>query len=166
MVRYKMTALVLLAASLPVRADLDLGSLLSSQAGDNPLAEVQRAEQGDADAQFRLGSNYDLGKGVEQDYQEAARWYGLAADQGHGDAQVNLGLMYTEGQGVERNQQTAVDWFRRWWTRRAAGVGGSSKSWPDRVATPPGMPGRPRPSTGGWDSDRSRGRRIEPVISG
>jgi len=32
------------------------------------------AEQGHADAQYNLGFMYHNGKGLEQDYQEAARW--------------------------------------------------------------------------------------------
>ncbi|MCZ6876080.1 MAG: sel1 repeat family protein, partial [bacterium] len=37
------------------------------------------ADQGDAAAQNTLGYMYELGKGVSQDYQEALRWYRLAA---------------------------------------------------------------------------------------
>ena len=39
-----------------------------------------RAEQGDAEAQFKLGAMYDFGRsGLLQDDAEAARWYRLAA---------------------------------------------------------------------------------------
>ena len=38
------------------------------------------AEQGNADAQNNLGFMYDKGRGVQQDYAEAVRWYRLAAD--------------------------------------------------------------------------------------
>ena len=61
-----------------------------------------RAEQGDASAQFNLGSRYDNGLGVPQDDAEAVRWYRLAADQGQVDAQVSLGVMYETGRGVRR----------------------------------------------------------------
>ena len=39
----------------------------------------QLAEQGHQWAQRRLGSMYAEGKGVPQDYQEALKWYRLAA---------------------------------------------------------------------------------------
>jgi hypothetical protein len=52
-----------------------------------------QAEKGDADAQFILGFMYDEGKGVPQDYPEAAKWYRRAAKQGNKAAQHNLGLM-------------------------------------------------------------------------
>ena len=37
------------------------------------------AEHGNVKAQYNLGLMYDMGKGVLQDYKEAARWYQLAA---------------------------------------------------------------------------------------
>ena len=40
------------------------------------------ADQGDAGAQVNLGVMYDHGKGVPQDYAQAAAWYRKAADQG------------------------------------------------------------------------------------
>ncbi len=52
------------------------------------------AEQGDADAQFRLGVMYHEGEGVSQDYTEAAKWSRKAAEQGDASAQINLGVMY------------------------------------------------------------------------
>jgi len=35
---------------------------------------------------MRLGEMYDQGKGVEQDYTQARRWYKLAAKQGSHEA--------------------------------------------------------------------------------
>ena len=39
------------------------------------------AENGDAEAQFNLGSKYRIGFGVLKSYQEAFKWYRLAAEQ-------------------------------------------------------------------------------------
>ncbi len=71
-----------------------------------------KAEQGDAGAQFILGDMYDYGKGVEVDYKEAVKWYGLAAAQGHPHALFKIGLMYDNGEGVPQNHKEAVKWFR------------------------------------------------------
>ena len=46
----------------------------------------ERAEQGDAEAQWSLGLAYAKGEGVPQDDAEAARWYRLAAEQGYARA--------------------------------------------------------------------------------
>jgi len=42
------------------------------------------ADQGDAGAQYNLGTMYDFGRGVRQNYAEAVRWYRFAAGQGMG----------------------------------------------------------------------------------
>jgi len=55
---------------------------------------------------------YADGKGVPQDYQEAVKWYRLAAAQGNTPAQYSLGLAYERGQGVPQDYQEAVKWYR------------------------------------------------------
>ena len=55
---------------------------------------------------------YANGSGVEQDYDEALRWYRLAAEQRHAEAQLNLGVMYANGSGVEQDYDEAARWWR------------------------------------------------------
>jgi TPR repeat protein len=71
------------------------------------------AEQGDAEAQFNLGSLYYQGWGVPQDYKEAVKWLRKAAEQGHVFSQATLGTVYAEGvQGVvEKDYPQALMWF-------------------------------------------------------
>jgi hypothetical protein len=71
------------------------------------------AEQGDANAQYKLGAMYDKGLGVPQDYKTAVKWYTLAAEQGYAKAQYNLDLMYDKGLGVPQDFKTALKWHRR-----------------------------------------------------
>ena len=52
------------------------------------------------------------GKGVTQSYQEAVKWYRLAAAQGDARAQNSLGYMYLNGQGVAQSYQEAVKWYK------------------------------------------------------
>src|SRR5438128_6238473 len=52
-----------------------------------------RAEQGDAEAQAKLGSMYSHEQGVPQDYAEALRWYRKAGDQGNANGQDGLAFM-------------------------------------------------------------------------
>lgn len=60
-------------------------------------------------AQLNLGDIYFNGKGgVEQNYQEAVKWYKLATAQGNVDAQLILGNMYFNGLGVEQNYKETV----------------------------------------------------------
>jgi hypothetical protein len=77
------------------------------------LAEAARlyrlaADQGNADAQYRLGMMYMEGTGVGRDLVEAARLLRLAADQGDADAQYQLGLMYHIGKGVAEDLAEAA----------------------------------------------------------
>ena len=71
------------------------------------------AEQGDVDAQVRLGMMYVQGRGVPQDDAEAVGWYRRAAEQGDADAQTRLGAMYARGRGALQDDVEAVSWFRR-----------------------------------------------------
>ena len=71
------------------------------------------AEQGDADAQEKLGYMYSLGGGVPQDTIEATNWWLRAAEQGNATAQWELGLTYSCGEvSAPRNYGKAVKWFR------------------------------------------------------
>lgn len=69
------------------------------------------AEQGDAEAQYRLGLAYSMGYGVEKNDVEAVKWFLKSAEQGNAQAQNILGVCYAIGRGVERNYEVAVRWF-------------------------------------------------------
>ncbi len=79
----------------------------TSEVSDKVADVMKRAEQGDADAQYRLGGWYELGFGLSQDYREAVRWYRAAAEQGYSEAQYNLGMMYNKGTGVPQDFKEA-----------------------------------------------------------
>jgi TPR repeat protein len=81
-------------------------------AGYGALKKLREAAQnGDCAAQYNLGVAYFEGKEVDQDYIEAAKWYGAAADQGDGQAQFNLGLMFYRGVGLPKNLAYAYELF-------------------------------------------------------
>ena len=73
---------------------------------------LKEAEQGNADAQYRLGVMYGNGYGVQQNDEESAKWYRKAAEQGHAYAQNDLGFLYQNGFGVERNDAEAFRLYR------------------------------------------------------
>ena len=66
----------------------------------------------DAEEQFQLGEDYQLGRGVPKNGREALEWYRKAADQGHPTAQVRLAMHYIEGKKVKRNPAEALRLFR------------------------------------------------------
>ena len=81
----------------------------------------ERAERGDAHAQFAMGNRHSWGRsgfsralgmpGVEQDDALAAHWYEKAANQGHMHAQLSLGLLHDDGSGVPQDHAQARRWF-------------------------------------------------------
>ena len=76
-------AALLLAAPLLVSAPAVTGA--EPDTGKAQKAHAV-AEQGDADAQLRLGEMYVRGEDVPQDYAKAAHWFRRAAEQGHATA--------------------------------------------------------------------------------
>lgn len=73
------------------------------------LQELRRAaEQGDPEAQFKLGAGHADSLGDA----EAVTWLRAAAGQGHLVAQVTLASRYEGGIGVPRDYRRATSWYR------------------------------------------------------
>ena len=71
------------------------------------------AEQGSAEAMFKLGVYYyDGSGGAAKDTQQALSWFGDAAGEGIAAAQYNFGLMHAKSLGVARNYVLAAQWFQ------------------------------------------------------
>ena len=70
------------------------------------------ARGGDVLAQYQLAVCYSEGRGVEQDYGEAAHWFREAANHGDVNASYSLGVCYANGQGVAEDLASAVKCFR------------------------------------------------------
>ncbi len=100
-------------ADVPVAAQLKKGMVAFNRhnyitAG---LLLQQPAQLGHAEAQSVLCYLHTYGRGVPQNYQEAAFWCHRAAEQGDPQAQYMLGLMYNKGQGVPENFVLAYKWL-------------------------------------------------------
>ncbi len=72
--------------------------------------------------QFKIGSRYETGNGLEQNYTEALKRYKQIAELNTKnasnilqnvifDAQFKLGSMYEEGKGVDKNDSKAINWY-------------------------------------------------------
>jgi len=71
------------------------------------------ADNGEAWAQYMLGTMYEFGRGMERDDARAFTWYEKAADQGDASAQFRAGLMLHEGRGTSRDDVRALDRLTR-----------------------------------------------------
>jgi hypothetical protein len=104
---------LLIGFASPAWGKLDPGVIAYLQ-GDyaTALRECRpAAEQGNAVAQTILGVLFHQGLGVQQDVQEARRWYLLAAEQGLASAQYYLGRLYFESKGVQWDPVQAFMWM-------------------------------------------------------
>jgi TPR repeat protein len=79
---------------------------------DDIAALRQKAEQGDAAAQYNLGAYYAFGHDVPQDDKEAVKWWRLAAEQGYAAAQGMMGFCYAKGESVPQDYKEAMKWLR------------------------------------------------------
>jgi TPR repeat protein len=50
---------------------------------------------------------------VEQSYNEAVKWFTLAAEQGDAKAQCSIGFCYENGYGVEKSFNEAAEWYKK-----------------------------------------------------
>ena len=66
------------------------------------------AENGDAEAQFRVGDLYFDGKGVTRDYAAAIAWFIKAGKQGHARALGSLGYIVDLGVGSAKDEKKAL----------------------------------------------------------
>jgi hypothetical protein len=74
---------------------------------------LEKAKQGDPEAQTYVGEIYEKGLGLPSDYNTARSWYAKAAEQGYARAQINLGYLYEKGLGVAQDRIAALNWYRR-----------------------------------------------------
>ncbi|PAV60716.1 hypothetical protein WR25_02921 [Diploscapter pachys] len=91
-------------------------TLQSTSSPINPdLLEYYRylADKGDLSAQFGLGQIYlSGGRGVEQNFELARKYFSTAAEAGHGGAFALLGKMYLDGTSVTpQDNHTAMQFF-------------------------------------------------------
>lgn len=68
----------------------------------------ERAEQGNAEAQYTLGLTYEWFRV----FQKAIEWYKKAAEQGFKKAQLKLGVIYENAQGVDKDDKQAFKWYQ------------------------------------------------------
>ena len=71
------------------------------------------AEQGDINAQFKIGSMFLDGEGRERDTKEAFKWYRKAADAGYAEAELVVGFAFLFGSRVVKNTYEAAIWIRK-----------------------------------------------------
>jgi TPR repeat protein len=106
---------VFLLRSTPTTADTVRGDV-AFLSGDYAAAYAEwrsLAEAGDLEAMLGVGTLYDTGHGVPQNFGEALIWYRRAAEAGSARAAFNVGAMYDNGRGTEKDTKEAIKWWRQ-----------------------------------------------------
>lgn len=67
------------------------------------------AEQGEARAQSKIATMYQLGYGVRKDIEKAVYWHTKACEQGNRLSEFLLGELYDNGHGVPQDHDKAVE---------------------------------------------------------
>ncbi len=78
-----------------------------------PLSLRLAAAKGDPSAEFEVGARLAEGKGTDQSFKEAVKWYTRSANQGFAQAQYRLGTLYERGLGVKSDPGRARVWYSR-----------------------------------------------------
>jgi hypothetical protein len=155
----------LLLGSSTLAAAQGAAAATQAPAGESPTVTRYRiaAEQGNRDAQFKLGEAYYDGQGVAQDRQQALRWIRAAAEQGHVEAQYTLGFMYQMGRGVPADPSQASAWYQKAAAQGHARAASSLKQFQGGAKTSPAPP--PRAAQGeGYDGKESTPEQMQARI--
>ncbi len=78
-----------------------------------PLSLRLAAASGNPSASFEVGARFAEGKGIRQDFKQAAHWYTKAATRGFALAQYRLATLYERGLGVDKDLGRAKIWYER-----------------------------------------------------
>ncbi len=73
---------------------------------------LKAAEQGYVPAEAAAGMMYAIGKGVEQNYAEATKWWTAAAEAGHLLAATNVAMAYRGVPGVRADAAKSEQWAK------------------------------------------------------
>lgn len=73
---------------------------------------LQAAEKGYAPAQNAVALMYANGKGTDQDYREAAKWWVKAAEAGHVQAASHASMVYRGGTGLPSDPALSAKWAK------------------------------------------------------
>ena len=79
---------------------MDKSKPSQSNGGDMDKELMERARQGDAEAQYAVGQSLFADKGTPATAVEAVEWFRKAAEKGHEGARYCMGIAYSHGIGV------------------------------------------------------------------
>ena len=80
---------------------------------DQRVNKIKNAAfDGDEQAQFELGAMYEIGAELEQNEEDALKWFEKSALQGHSEACWRLGRLLQKGSTLIQNDASAFYWYQ------------------------------------------------------
>lgn len=74
--------------------------------------KAEKGQEAHEGAMFKLAECYEYGRGVKQNWAEAAKWYKAAADKRLAVAQLKYGICLAMGKGVKQSWAGAANYYR------------------------------------------------------
>ena len=97
---------------LPVIAMAEVPIVFSDVSAGVFRFQIKLAEQGNAEAQYKVGEMYETGKGSTKDLTQAQDWYEKAAKQGHKKAEYRLLLLDISKNGLTDTSKNQLNILR------------------------------------------------------
>ncbi|MBQ6008433.1 MAG: sel1 repeat family protein [Kiritimatiellae bacterium] len=106
---------------VPIRVERFMSKSINKAVMKNPNSQSKEdfkeiksaAENGDAEAQYKLALALFKGEGVSQDLAEGKQWLQKSAEQGFVDAQASLAGLFEEGVGFPKDVIQATKWYKK-----------------------------------------------------
>lgn len=86
-------------------------NLLAARESIDMKELTKKAQAGDPQAQYELGTLYYTGQEVETNLELGANWFLKSAQQGLSKAQLAIGRCYFYGRGMPRDKEQGVGWY-------------------------------------------------------
>ncbi len=71
------------------------------------------ADEGDAEAQYKIGTRYISGNGVKKNVKRAIEFFNKSAAQDYTRSLYILGKLYWDGIYIKKNDGKAIEWFEK-----------------------------------------------------
>jgi len=98
---------------LPLNTQAELAVVFSDVSGGVFRFQVKLAEQGNPEAQYKVGEMYELGKGVSKNNITAKTWFEKAAKQGHKKSTYKLLYLEIKANGLNDYTKTQLGMLRQ-----------------------------------------------------
>jgi len=115
-VRFSIYLCLLAASCVPANCECDYGAVakLAQSLNATDIAELTKdAKNGNAAAQYMLGTALSRGQPIPQNESAGAYWIEQAAKSGYASAEFLLGALYEKGMGVKEDRNQAFVWYRK-----------------------------------------------------